>query len=762
MRRIARTLRPLTLPLALVACQPTDDVQSRTPPAAQKAGPTQRTGRVVDALTGAPLPGVQVTIEGTLRTATTDADGRYQLEIPGGFGQLAFAVDHYLSASVRTGTGEVAPTARLWPAQTTVAEEDEVLDARELGRMGRDQDDIDDPDLSEAARVLMTARRASPMLSDAELFPHRTVLKGALEVPATVRVYRRGAENDSCQGRVEVLPLEEYVRGVVPHEWIPSWHIESLKAGAVAARTYAANWVVAGGKYDCADVDDTTRSQVYRDDRNARADEAVRATACEVVVRGGALVNAEYSAENSDPTAFGVAEPLCSGRALMGHGRGMCQWGTQRWADQRGQTYRWMVEHYYPGATVGNGCSDPVPDVQLRQRLARVDEEPCIDPQNTYNCADFVRQAWSVDIFDVFVGRRFELAIEVSNTGAAATPAGVALHVDLPPALVATGATIDGQAIAPGLGGAGSTIQVPVGAVPAGGMKRVGLTLRGAAISLGDGAPTPVRSWIASIDGFYSKPDYNAPPQQNEGQTFNGGDLKLLSEFDVFSNDTFEFNAGNADMAEGFEAPDRSAVHLSGGALQVPAQGVVSPFIHLDANRLKRVEARGLAGRLFWRHAGEAFDNARSARVEGVADLAEAAGWQGEIQQVRFEPDRAGALDALLFLPAGGGPGPDPDQGVEPPPPTPDMGVSTDPPPPPRRDAGPRPPRPDAGDVEGDDAEVTPVPPLPPGASGVRANSASGCSAAPAQGTESTVTWPLLAALVAVWRRRRAPRAPRG
>ncbi|MCB1641452.1 MAG: diguanylate cyclase [Xanthomonadales bacterium] len=357
------------LALTLVAC--TEPPIAHGPAPGEKASRADavRTGQVVDAISRAPIAGAEVQVAGTLRRATTDEDGRFEILVPGGFGRLEAASPGYLAGSATTDT------LALWPAETTEADAHAVLDQRELGRMARDADDLDDPDLTPLARELIEARRRAPGLTDAQLLPRRPVLKGALELPATVRVYRRGAENDSCRGRVDVIPLEEYVRGVVPHEWIPSWHLESLKAGAVAARTYAANWVLNGGKYDCADVDDTARSQVYADDRNARADDAVRATACEVVVRDGAMINAEYSAENSDPTEFGVSEPLCSGRARNGHGRGMCQWGTQRWADQRGQTYRWMVEHYYPGGGVGNGCADPRPDVQLRQRLARVDAE---------------------------------------------------------------------------------------------------------------------------------------------------------------------------------------------------------------------------------------------------------------------------------------------------------------------------------------------------------------------------------------------------
>jgi peptidoglycan hydrolase-like amidase len=137
---------------------------------------------------------------------------------------------------------------------------------------------------------------------------------------------------------------------VVPHEWFPSWQPEALKAGAVAARTYAAYWLQRGGKYPCADVDDTTASQVYRDDTDPATDAAVDATRSELVVdASGSAIFAEYSAENGQPTADGIDEPLCAGARVDGHGRGMCQWGTQRWAEE-GKDYRWMIAHYYPGA----------------------------------------------------------------------------------------------------------------------------------------------------------------------------------------------------------------------------------------------------------------------------------------------------------------------------------------------------------------------------------------------------------------------------
>jgi hypothetical protein len=181
-----------------------------------------------------------------------------------------------------------------------------------------------------------------------------TVARRQAAMPESIRVWRRAIDGSttSCEGRVDVIPFEQYVRGVLPHEWISSWHESSLKAGAVAIRTYAAAWVAAGGKYDCADLDDTTASQVYRDEFVVATDAAVRATEGVHLVKEGEVVFAEYSAENGDPTEFGVDEPLCTGHEVFGHGRGTCQWGTQRWASEEGKSWKWIALHYYPGSTL--------------------------------------------------------------------------------------------------------------------------------------------------------------------------------------------------------------------------------------------------------------------------------------------------------------------------------------------------------------------------------------------------------------------------
>jgi len=62
---------------------------------------------------------------------------------------------------------------------------------------------------------------------------------------------------------INVLPLEEYIYGVVPYEIEASSHIEALKAQAVAARTYTVNSMGKHKKYGF-DLCPTTSCQVYK------------------------------------------------------------------------------------------------------------------------------------------------------------------------------------------------------------------------------------------------------------------------------------------------------------------------------------------------------------------------------------------------------------------------------------------------------------------------------------------------------------------
>ncbi|MBP3461707.1 MAG: stage II sporulation protein D [Bacilli bacterium] len=78
-----------------------------------------------------------------------------------------------------------------------------------------------------------------------------------------VRV-KREATNE-----IEIVPFEEYVKGVLAGEMPASFHIEALKAQAVAARSYVLKKMV-DNKNKEYDVVDTIENQVYLDDETLK------------------------------------------------------------------------------------------------------------------------------------------------------------------------------------------------------------------------------------------------------------------------------------------------------------------------------------------------------------------------------------------------------------------------------------------------------------------------------------------------------------
>ena len=200
--------------------------------------------------------------------------------------------------------------------------------------------------------------------------------------PKTIKIWQRSkGGSKSCDGPIITLNMEDYIKGVLPHEWITSWHKESLRAGAVAIRSYASSWVNAGGKYTCADLCDTTYSQVYKPATKPVTNQAVDDTKSQVVLKSGKIPSTEYSAENSSyPTWYGATvndTATCAGKTKYGHGRGMCQWGSQRWA-LKGKGYAWIVAHYYPGSSLWKPTS-PKPDTGPPPKLDKGAPPPKLD-----------------------------------------------------------------------------------------------------------------------------------------------------------------------------------------------------------------------------------------------------------------------------------------------------------------------------------------------------------------------------------------------
>jgi len=114
------------------------------------------------------------------------------------------------------------------------------------------------------------------------------------------RWYRGELEIRLIDGQIvgiNQVPLEDYLYGVVPAEMPPNWPLESLKAQAVAARTYA---VANRGRFGSRgyDLKPTVASQVYKgaSAETALSNTAVNATRGQVVTYNGKVIRAYFHA----------------------------------------------------------------------------------------------------------------------------------------------------------------------------------------------------------------------------------------------------------------------------------------------------------------------------------------------------------------------------------------------------------------------------------------------------------------------------------
>lgn len=122
---------------------------------------------------------------------------------------------------------------------------------------------------------------------------------------------------------VNVVPLEEYLYGVVPCEMPASWHMEALKAQAVCARSYA---LIKAGYHAETDIKrgfrmvDTVQSQVYGgvSYEHPRSTAAVNATKGETLCYENRTVTGYYFAASGGHTesvedVWGFAIPYLQG-----------------------------------------------------------------------------------------------------------------------------------------------------------------------------------------------------------------------------------------------------------------------------------------------------------------------------------------------------------------------------------------------------------------------------------------------------------------
>jgi SpoIID/LytB domain protein len=110
---------------------------------------------------------------------------------------------------------------------------------------------------------------------------------------------------------VNIVGMEEYVKGVVPREMPATWGAAAVRAQAIAARTYAAyeRAHAAGGR-----ICDTSSCQVYGgySAHAAPSDAAVAATAHQILTWQGQAAFTQFSSSNGGYTLAGSAPYLVS------------------------------------------------------------------------------------------------------------------------------------------------------------------------------------------------------------------------------------------------------------------------------------------------------------------------------------------------------------------------------------------------------------------------------------------------------------------
>ncbi len=140
--------------------------------------------------------------------------------------------------------------------------------------------------------------------------------------------------------------LGDYLYSVVGSEMSPDWAIESLKAQAIAARSYALTHNIHPASEAYFDLDNTPRFQAYTGiAREANTTQlAVQSTAGEFISHEGGIVESLYAASQA------IVDDAHSGS-------GMSQLGARDLADQ-GYSYAEILGHYYPGTALGRISTD--------------------------------------------------------------------------------------------------------------------------------------------------------------------------------------------------------------------------------------------------------------------------------------------------------------------------------------------------------------------------------------------------------------------
>ena len=157
---------------------------------------------------------------------------------------------------------------------------------------------------------------------------------------------------------INIVDLEDYLKGVVPAEMSSGWELEALKAQAIAARSYALANLNKQAKYGY-DLKDTTADQVYGGAtvETEKTNRAVEETAGLVLTYDMKIITAYYFASAAggmtNTNAWGASLPYLrsvpsfdENAKKNGHGVGMSQHGANNLAKQGYNAFQ-ILQYFY-------------------------------------------------------------------------------------------------------------------------------------------------------------------------------------------------------------------------------------------------------------------------------------------------------------------------------------------------------------------------------------------------------------------------------
>ncbi|NJL28512.1 MAG: hypothetical protein HC897_11795, partial [Thermoanaerobaculia bacterium] len=347
--------------------------------------------RVVDVAVGRPVVGAEVRLAKAGASTTTDENGYFSLYAKGtqvldmsdvpefddlvvaapGFTTVRLAwlpmleQDAHYIVDLERGSGETVRdmSHKMYPQGVPLREADPAAFYGAKG--GIETEDAAEP--SEQAESSDAMSALADSLAGAAIGP-KASWSGLQVVNPPDQIYVSG---------YGWYYLEVYLARGLCNEWISSWGAHALDAGSVAYRSYGSWYQINQGSI-CA----TTSCQVFTNTYVSACDSAAQRTAGMVLQKSGSVARSEYSAENNSLkcTSYSCVNTDLScgsgkagspaagwpcltdghlfdqgpGTCCFGHGRGMCQWGTQAWS-RGGKLWNWMVDHYYNASGAGSG-----------------------------------------------------------------------------------------------------------------------------------------------------------------------------------------------------------------------------------------------------------------------------------------------------------------------------------------------------------------------------------------------------------------------